>query len=64
MGQNDAYSDFYVKMTKCRLNVHGYVHAKGSSDTPTDHADKLLLWSAPHLTQRGQPHGILNGLEI
>ena len=36
-------------MTKCRLNVHVGVHAKGSSDTPA----VQHCWPSPHLTQRG-----------
>ena len=34
--------EFYVKMTKCRLNVHWMSRAKGSSDTPTSHAASCL----------------------
>ena len=37
MGYFRRDPDFIVKMTKCRLDVH----AKWSSDTPSDHVSKL-----------------------
>ena len=41
MGHFDRYSDFYVKMTKCRPVVHTQMYAKWSPDTPTVHVSKL-----------------------
>ena len=42
MGHFDRYSDFIVKMTKCRPDVHWISRAKWSSDTPTSHAASCL----------------------
>ena len=44
MGHFEPGTDIIVKMTKCRPYVHtGFRVAKGSPDTPTVPADKLLL---------------------
>ena len=55
MGLFRRGTDFYVKMTKCRPDVHTDVHAKGSSDTPTMSTQQAASVDiAPHLTQRAR----------
>ena len=59
MGRFDPYVDVYCQNDEVStVCTHRFRDAKGSVDTPTDPADKLLLGSASHLPQRG----ILNDL--
>ena len=49
MAHFDRVTDFMVKMTKCRLNVH----AKGSQIPPRHHAASCSCDAAPHLLSAG-----------
>ena len=52
MGYFEATRGLIVKMTKCRLDVHTRAR-RGRQIPPRTTPASWLLWSAPHLTQRG-----------
>ena len=60
MGHFDPWVDVYCQNDEVSPDVHVWLYAKGSSDTPRSRETSSLLGPIPHLTQREHSPDILN----